>query len=151
MFRGCLSNKEINCKTRKLQRKRKQNKITYKLGEITYLIWGRNPVICSDFWGRNSDSSHREHVSKLDWRKGEACHVSRAEWRKRAGTGQNERQLSRAERNWAWHAVTRDPPRPAVTRGEADWLSAANAGPTRIKPWTRAGDGVEETRSLSGA
>ena len=108
MFRGCLSNKEINCKTRKLQRKRKQNKITYKLGEITYLIWGRNSVICSDFWGRNSDSSHREHVSKLDWRRGEICHVSRAEWRKRAGTGQSERQLSRAESNWAWYAVTRD-------------------------------------------
>ena len=38
VFRGCLSNKEIIYKTRKLQKKRKQNKITHKLGQIIYSI-----------------------------------------------------------------------------------------------------------------
>jgi len=92
VFRGCLSKKETNSKNRKLQKKRKQNKITHKLGEIIYLIWGEITLIFKKKFGFSSSSGH---VSKLDWRKGEACHVSRAEWRKFAGSGQATREAGR--------------------------------------------------------
>ena len=123
MFRGCLSNKEINCKTRKLQKKRKQNKITHKLGEIIYLIWGEITLIFKKKFGFSSSSGH---VSKLDWRKGEACHVSSAEWRNGAGDGQSRGQLSRAEKDSGWHAIARDPREEGLGRALTDsWKERA--------------------------
>ena len=113
VFRGCLSNKEINCKTIKLQKKRKQNKITHKLGEITYLILGKKSGNLLWFLGKefgfstNGDTC-QSVVGGKEWfatcraRNGEAC------WRlETAGTRGS--QVARAEEAAGLAAQVRDP------------------------------------------
>ena len=146
VFRGCLSNKETNSKNRKLQRRRKQNKITHKFGQIIYSI---REEIAQIFEGEFRIQLGG-HVAQPDWQWGEkGPRVARGMVKLAGGW----RQLGPAEARWralrkpqVWQRRWGTHARNALER--AGWRACTGRAPWILACRWRAQRGVGKAGEL---